>query len=266
MEFYINGVSVVGSGIANWREASAILTGKKKYTPSEPEYLEPDILPDNERRRSVKTVQLSIQTAQEAVKNSGSAMDSLQTVFASSMGDGFVMDKLFKALSKPNKLILPITFHNSVHNAPVGYWLIGAGCMKASASIACKETTFGMALMESTSQLMLEAEEILLVAYDIPSPAPLCHAMPIQYVFSVGLVLSRMRNSQSLAHVELSVASKIGSKPSKMENADLEALRVDNPAARSLPILLALADENEADIMIEYTKQAFLRLKVNRCS
>ncbi|VAX15181.1 3-oxoacyl-[ACP] synthase [hydrothermal vent metagenome] len=265
MDFYINGVGVAGSGMTNWQESSAVLTGKKLYVPSEPEYVEPDILPANERRRSVKTVQLAIQVAMEAVENSRAKMESLQTVFASSMGDGFVMDSLFKSLAMPNKVVSPITFHNSVHNAAAGYWLIGAGCMKASTSIACKETTFGSALMESTSQLIMEAEEIQLVAYDIPSPKPLQYAMSTNAVFAVSFILSRTRRERSLALVELSTTPKDGNQPSGMDDVDLEALRIGNPAARSLPILFSLANGNNRDILIEYTKQAFLRLNVKPC-
>ncbi len=265
MDFYINGVGVAGSSMTNWRESSAILTGKKLYIPSEPEYVEPDILPANERRRSVKTVQLAIQVAMEAVENSGAKMESLQTVFASSMGDGFVMDKLFKSLAKLNKVVSPITFHNSVHNAAAGYWLIGAGCMKASVSIACKETTFGSALMESIAQLVSETEEIQLVAYDIPSPKPLQYAMPINAVFAVSFILSRTRSERSLALVELSTTPKDGNKQSGMDNVDLEVLRTDNPAARSLPILFSLANGKNMDILIEYTKHSLLRLNVKPC-
>jgi hypothetical protein len=265
MNFYINGASITANGMINWKEACEVLTGTKSYIPSEPECVEPEILPANERRRSVKTVKLAIQVAQEAIINSEAKMENLQTVFASSMGDGLVMDGLLKALGMPKKVVLPISFHNSVHNAPVGYWLIGSKCMKASTSIACKETTFGSALMESTSQLSVESEEILLVVYDLKAPEPLHYAMPIEGIFATAMVLSRKRRKSSIAFVELTTVTNYENKPSAMDNIDLEAIRTGNPAARSLPMLFSLANGSDNEIMIEYTKDTLLCLNIKPC-
>jgi len=262
MRLYIEGVGVTGSGMASWEEAVSVLTGKKSYTPSEPEYVAPDVLPPNERRRSVRTVRLAIQAAKEAVDSSGVKMESIPTVFASCLGDGLVIHSLFNSLSKPGRVVSPTAFHNSVHNAPVGYWLIGAGCMEASTSIACNESTFGSAFMESAAQLAIEANRILLVAYDIPSPKPLHYAMPFSAAFAVSLCLSGARGEASVAVVEVGVAPKAGNRPSEMTDPGLEALRAGNPAARSLPLCHALANKRSGKVFVEYSKGSLLELDI----
>ncbi len=262
MTLYIDGIGITGSGMASWKEAVSVLTGGKGYTPSEPEYVAPDILPPNERRRSVKSVRLAIQAAREAVDSSGVKMESLPTVFASCLGDGLVIHSLFNSLSKPGRVVSPTAFHNSVHNAPVGYWLIGAGCMEASASIACNESTFGSAFMESAAQLAVEADRILLVAYDIPSPKPLHYAMPFTAAFAVSFSLSKTRSEASVAGVEIGVAPKTGNRPSEMDDPGLEALRAGNPAARSLPLCHALANKRAGKVFVEYSKGSLLRLDI----
>jgi len=265
LKIYINGVGVAGSGITGWKEAVPMFAGKDVYVPADYKYVEPDILPPNERRRSVKTVQLAIAVALEAVEHSGANMADLQTVFASSMGDGYVMDNLLRRLAMPHKVVSPIAFHNSVHNAAGGYWLIGAKCMKASTSITGKEATFGVALMESASQIVTETTQLLLVLYDIQSPEPLNQALPIKDLFAMGLVMSRERDEHSFAVMEFSVTPKDGQQPGEMDNTALETLRAGNPAGRSLPLLAAIAKGREEDVVIEYTKQALIHLHITPC-
>ena len=47
VNFYINGASITANGMINWKEACEVLTGTRNYIPSEPEYVEPGILPAN---------------------------------------------------------------------------------------------------------------------------------------------------------------------------------------------------------------------------
>ena len=46
------------------------------------------------------------------------------TVFTSSGGDGDNCHAICETLATTDRLISPTRFHNSVHNAPAGYWSI----------------------------------------------------------------------------------------------------------------------------------------------
>ncbi|MNC86011.1 hypothetical protein D3C83_16380 [compost metagenome] len=51
-----------------------------------------------------------------------------------------------------------------------------------------------------------------------------------------------------------------------MADAALEALRGSVPAARSLPLLVALARNVRADVILEYLDAAHLKIAVAPCS
>ena len=78
-----------------------------------------------------------------------------------------------------------------------------------------------------------------LIAYDVPYPAPLYATRPVSAVFGVALVLSPAPSAASFARLELALRPGVDT-PSSAAPA-LEALRQTTPAARSLPLLAALA-------------------------
>jgi hypothetical protein len=91
----------------------------------------------------------------------------------------------------------------------------------------------------------------LLIAYDAAAPEPLNTARPILGTCAVALVLRPARNAGATATLTLAPAP--GAPETTLADPALERLRAGNPAARSLPLLHALATRTAGDIVLPMT-------------
>ena len=136
-----------------------------------------------------------------------------------------------------------------MHNAASGYWGIATGAMAPSTSICTFDATFGAGLLEAAAQVAAFDQPVLLVACDTPYPEPLHSARPLPGCFGVALVLSPRRSAHTLARIELSASQ---GEATTLADPALEALRRSIPAARSLPLLTAVARSSATSVTLEY--------------
>ena len=109
-----------------------------------------------------------------------------------------------------------------------------------STSLAGYDGSFSAGLLEAATQVALEELPALLAVYDIPPPPPLLAERPIQDPFAVTLVLTAEPGDTSLACLTFYPGVE-STDESQMEEVALDVVRLGNPAARSLPLLEALA-------------------------
>lgn len=265
MKFFVEAVEVLGPGLAGWEAARPILAGSVPYVPAELVLPRFDALPAAERRRVGRVVKLSISVGLRALEQAGRSSDAVPTVFTSSGGDGEVINEICAMLAGSDRLISPTRFHNSVHNAPSGYWGIATGSRAPSTSLCAFDWSFAAGLIEAAAQVNIDHESVLLIAYDLPYPEPLRSARPIRHPFAGALLITRERTPRSAAACE--IGSGGAGAPSRMQDGNLEQLRRDNPAARSLPLLAALAGGRDAgaseiEVLIESTAGNMFSLAV----
>jgi hypothetical protein len=168
-------------------------------------------------------------------------------VFTSASGDPAICHAMCEALAKPDRIVSPTRFTNSVHNAPAGYWHIAVQSRRASTSLAAYDASANAGLLEAAVQCTSARTPVLLVACDMPYPEPLHALRPLPDVFAFALLLVPPPTS---APWRLSVA--LGADGSARCDGDaLEQLRQAIPAARALPLLQALAREQAASLVIE---------------
>ena len=86
----------------------------------------PEAIPAKERRRAGLLINLAVEVAHQACDQAGVDKTQIPSVFTSAMGDTAITDYMCRKLSGDEKLLSPTKFHNSVHNAPSGYWSISA--------------------------------------------------------------------------------------------------------------------------------------------
>jgi len=130
----IAGIGLVGPGLAGWHAAREALAGRVPYAGAPTRLAAPEALPATERRRAGRCVKLALAAGLDAVAGAGADAGALGAIFASSSGDGETCHAICETLASDDRLISPTRFHNSVHNAPAGYWSIATG---ATASIDC---------------------------------------------------------------------------------------------------------------------------------
>jgi hypothetical protein len=252
----IEGVGLVGPGLAGWREARAILAGAAPYVPAATAIPSPDALPPTERRRAGKTVRLALGAGLAAAADARREARELVAVFASSTGDGENQHAICEALASDDRLISPTRFHNSVHNAPAGYWGIATGAMRAADSLAAFDASFAAGLLEALARLATDpALPVVLVAYDAPYPEPLYSARPIVDAFAVGLVLGPGDGPAIEARTTRAAITT-------MPDAALERVRRGIPAARVLPLLECVARGEPGCVVLDYVDGLSLALDV----
>jgi len=170
-------------------------------------------------------------------------------VFAASGGDGETIHETLAVLATQQRDVSPTRFHNSVHNAPSGYWALATGSRTPSISLSGYDDSFAAGLLEAAVQVSVCDHPVTLIAYDVPYPAPLHAARPIASMFGIALVLTPRSAERVLASLTLAIADVAGS-ATGMANPELERLRLSNPAARGLPLLDAIARRESRSIRL----------------
>ena len=156
--------------------------------------------------------------------------------------------------------VSPTRFHNSVHNAPAGYWGVATGAMESSTSLCAYDWSFAAGLIEALAWVAVERQPVVLVAYDTPYPEPLRSVRPIAAVFGVAFVLCAGAHRPEHRHARRrrrSTGSQVCVCP-----RDSRALCEGVPAARSLPLLCALARAVPTDVAIDYLDGGSVRVAV----
>jgi len=236
-----------------------MLAGRAPWAFAEAVAPAPAILAATERRRAGTTVRFALAAATEATE--GEDRSLLATVFASANGDGAVIGAMMAAMHDPDGAISPTQFHNSVHNAAAGYWHIAAGSSAPSLSVGGHDGTFAAGLLAAMSSVATEGRPVLLCAYDTPMPPPFDALRRTDFPFAAAMVL---RPQASGARAELELSYRQGAAPLPPAEG-MDALGEGNAAARSLPLLRALAGRRAATLLLPYLDDAHLELRVAPC-
>jgi hypothetical protein len=245
MRVFIEGIGVIGPGLEGWPEARSVLAGAARYEPRPLHPPPPSLLPPAERRRAGTTVRLAIAAGLEALAQAGRDPAEMAMVFAASGGDGETVHEMLTVLASAQREVSPTRFHNSVHNAPSGYWSVATGSRAPSTSLSIFDDSFSAGMLEAAVQATVHDRPITLIAYDVPYPEPLHASRPIVSMFGVALVLSPHMSGRVLASLTIADATLPAT---AMTDPALEWLRVGNPAARALPVLAAIASGDTATI------------------
>ncbi|HEY2819323.1 MAG TPA: beta-ketoacyl synthase chain length factor [Casimicrobiaceae bacterium] len=257
----VEGLGLVGPGFVGWGQAREVFCGRAQYSGNRTRIPSPEALPAVERRRAGNAVRISLAAGLEAAASAGRDARDMGAVFASSTGDGENVHAICEMLASSDRLISPTRFHNSVHNAPSGYWGIATGSPRAADSLAAFDASFGAGVVEAMSRLAAHPDEpVLLIAYDTPYPEPLRATRPIPDAFAVALALASSQESGRGTTITLESGAR---EPDVLDDPLLEALRRAVPAARSLPLLRLLAREQEGQTTLDYLEGLSLTV---RCS
>jgi hypothetical protein len=219
IKVYLDAVSVIGPGADNWEAWRAVLQNRARYEAAKTRTPAINVLPAAERRRVGIGVKLALACGLDALAMADTDPASIATVFSSSGGDGENCHMICEALAGSDRLISPTRFHNSVHNAPSGYWGIASGAMLPSTSLCAYDASFSVGLLEAATQSIVEQRPILLIAYDTPYPEPLQTVRPIADQFAVALLLHPVKTPRSMASLTLGLSS---ASPTRMDNEVLD--------------------------------------------
>lgn len=259
---YIDGIGLRGPGFDSWQSAVAVLRDAAPYVPQATLLPTPAALPAAERRRAGSVVKLALAVGFEATEHAGEDTANLASVFASSGADGRNCHEICEVLATADRQLSPTRFHNSVHNAAAGYWSIATGAMTPSNVLSAFDASFAAGLLEALTQVIVNQHKVLLIVCDTDYPEPLHAKRPLQDAFGVALVLAPAASSRSLARLEAELTEAARD---HMRDSRLESLRASIPAARSLPLLHAIASRETLRVTVDYLEPANLTLEITPC-
>jgi len=261
LRVFLEGISVLGPAMPDWNRAREILSTPNTPFAPEPVILPaPELLPSSERRRAGNAIKLSMAAALAAVRDANADAALLANVFSSTGSDCENCHNILETLASDDRQISPTRFHNSVHNAPAGYWSIATHCMAASTTLSVYDAGFSAGLLEAAAQTLTSGERCLLVAFDTKYPEPLYSARPIPHYFAVGFVVNSHATNETKATLDISLCRDPAN---EIVDAQLEQLRRSVPSARVLPLLQLLATAKAGRVVIDYLHPHNLAIEVH---
>lgn len=249
VEAWIDSAALIGPGLPDWATARAVLRGEQSWQHAPTVATLPPILPAAERRRTSLAVRIALAAGHQAIVDSSFPADRLVSVFASSGGDGMTCHLICDALAQEDRRISPTHFHNSVHNAPSGYWGIAMRATPSSTSLCGYDASFAAGLIEAMTQIAATSSPVILVAYDAPYPEPLQNCRPIPDAFALALVLSPAATDRSALRLSMTLGSEDAT---RMADPRLEGMRLAVPTARAMPLMEAIARQRPGKVVIEH--------------
>ena len=243
---YIEGPAFWTPTLPGWDAARAAFRGEGGLADPPAKRPSPQVLAPAERRRAPDTVALALEVAAASMAGSGRNAADVPCVFVSAHGDLSINDYMCSTLATDPTVLSPTRFHNSVHNAAVGYWTIGTGCMAASNSVSAYENSFAAGLLEAAVQCAADQSPVLLVGYDTPTVGPLTSVTDSQGLLAVALVIAPERTARSVAALDWSMddGGGDGNPPAPLSEA-AKTLAHINPMAHALGLFEALARLDE---------------------
>ena len=257
----VEGIGLWSPTMPGWTASVDWLASRTTTAPEAVAKPTPDVMAATERRRAPESVLLALDVAAQACKMANRNPRDLPNIFASGYGDVAINDYLCATLAHAPQELSPTKFHNSVHNAPAGYWCIATGCMASSTALTASEATFGAGLLEAATVAVAEKTCVLLVVYDLPAAGPLVDVIPSRSSFGCALVLAPHSSSDAM---KLRIAIAPTSAQLAPDAALLQSVDPGNPAMQSLPLLRALA--RRAPARLTFPAAPALSLHVEVCA
>jgi hypothetical protein len=246
LSVWVKGVGLWAPGAPDWGTFREIVANGAEPGPASRPVAE--VLPPNERRRAPESVLLATAVAGQAVRMSGLDAATLPCVFASAHGDQVITDYMCATLATAPTELSPTKFHNSVHNAAVGYWTIATHCHASSSAVSGGETAFGAGLLEAATLAVADDHDVLLASYDIAGTGPLGDMTSTTGPFAIAFVLSP-HAKDGLVRLDLTpAAGNTGVEPTG--NAWVDTLTASNPSAHAVPLAHAMARGHAAAIRV----------------
>ena len=236
LRVWVEGVGLWSPQLADFAALRGVLRGDAPTPP--PARPAAARLPANERRRAPESVLLAVEVADQAVAMSARDAATLACVFASSHGDQPITDYMCATLAQAPAELSPTRFHNSVHNAPVGYWTMASGCHAPSTAVAAQRASFGAGLLEAASQALAGQREVLLVCSDTAGSGPLREVTGCEQAFGCALVLAPAASPASIAALDLQLLAEHLDTPLP---EPLAGWRRGSPSAAGLALLALLS-------------------------
>ena len=259
MRVSVDAAGVLAPGLPDWETARAVLAKQRAYVATALDSPQPACLPPAERRRSSPTVRLAIAAAEQALRQTSLLPQDMAMVFASYEAAGLITHQLCEVLAGSRE-VSPTQFHNSVHNAPSGYYSIAMKARRNASSVCRGEWSFAAGLLNAVAQVVADNIAVLYVCYDSPLPPPMCEVMPVLEPTAIALVLTPGSRPASLATWEVAIVPR---RRAAAWQQWIPSVWHANASARGFAALESIADSGGRPALLPLSPE--LDLALTRC-
>ncbi|MFC5743269.1 beta-ketoacyl synthase chain length factor [Dyella tabacisoli] len=260
---YIETISLYGPGLPSWQEAALTLLAPETYREDMVGPLQSTFLSSGIKRKTSQHMQLAIYAADKALEGTDTDPNDIEFVFASSEGDLNIAHHICYSLTLEGKPVSPTKFQNVILNAAAGHLGILMKNTASATTVTAASHSLAVGLLQSYTTSLTESTPILYVAYDAPALLKIDpDAAPID-PFSVGFLLSPSPSKRSIASIRLSLQD--GTQITPVENANLSRVSTRSSAAGVLPLMIALAKQQQETVVLPYSNQQVLSVEVTPC-
>ncbi|HEX7348105.1 MAG TPA: beta-ketoacyl synthase chain length factor [Rhodanobacteraceae bacterium] len=256
----IAGIGAWAPGATDWSQLAAILRGEAAYSDVPTARPAGACLPAAERRRAPDGVRLAAEVAAQAVAMAGLDAAALPCVFASTYGELAITDYVCTTLAAAPRDLSPTKFHNSVLNAPAGYWTIATHCTAPSSAVSAYTMSFAAGLLEAASLAASDATSTLFACCDVAATGPLAALIPTTRAFGAALVLTPDASTSTRLRIDLRPRD---APACATIEAPLPELTDANPAsAHALALLSVLARRQAGELALPLSTRLALHIAV----
>lgn len=256
----VRGIGAWLRGAPDWPSLRGVLLGQHGLADDAPAKPAASTLPAAERRRAPDSVRLVVEVAAQACAMANADPATLPCVFASTHGEVAITDYVCATLAQAPLELSPTKFHNSVLNAPAGYWTIATGCTAASSAVTASHHSFAAALLEAATLACAEATPALFASCDVASSGPLAEMIRTTLAFGVALVL--IPGAATGTRLALALRTGNADAPAPTTLA-LRGVAGDNPAnAHALALLANLANPRASRLALPLSPGLSLDMEI----
>lgn len=256
----VTGIGAWLPGAPDWTILRGVLRGEHGLAADSPAKPTAELLPAAERRRAPDGVRLATEVAAQACAMAGSDASRVPCVFASTQGELAITDYVCEILARAPLELSPTKFHNSVLNAPAGYWTIATGCMASSSAVSAYHLTFAAGLLEAAVLACADDTPVLFASGDVASSGPLLTMTRTTLACGAALLLSPHAGAGPRINCTLHEGDAVTLPAVPLP---LQAVAHDNPAnAQALAMLLALAADAPTTLALPVSKGLLLEMEI----
>ena len=256
----IAGIGAWAPGAPDWQRLRAILRGESAPSDDAPARPAGAALPAAERRRASDGVRLAADIAAQATTMAAIDPATIPCIFASTHGEVAITDYVCETLARAPLELSPTKFHNSVLNAPAGYWTIATGCTAASSAVTAHHRSFAAGLLEAAVFACAEGTPVLFASSDVASTGPLAEMTRTTLAFGAALVLAPGASARPVIRLAPVCAAD---EPPARSGLALPGVAGDNPAnAHALALLRRLAAEEGSRLRLPLSPGLSLDMEI----
>jgi hypothetical protein len=177
----------------------------------------------------------------------------LPSIFASANGDGVILASTLEALAQQPATMSPTLFHNSVFNAPAGYWTIASAANAPSITVSAGAATFASGMLEAGVEIVNSGGPVLYIAFDMPFPESLRGFGVVGEAFACAFLLGPLSpTAPAWGRIEGWERPACSASPSAVPAVLAPRFRGNCSAAAVLPLLAAIAARTPAMVVVPY--------------